>query len=136
TQSRTKDAVYSNDRPHPRGRQGATEETAAYGEADLRAASGRTRLHRRHHDREGLRGRLAAAGSGDVRTAGASARACSGRRDAPPEASNAAGGERSDECPHHGPARDWSSQAKRARQEPIRAESAVEPTRSENITVT
>jgi hypothetical protein len=41
--------------------------------------SGRTRLHRRHHDREGLRGRLAAAGSGDVRTAGASAGACSGR---------------------------------------------------------
>jgi transposase len=48
------DAIYSNDRPHSRGRQVATEETAAYGEADLRAASGRTRLHRRHHDREGL----------------------------------------------------------------------------------
>src|SRR3954471_3400599 len=40
---------------------------------------GRTRLQRRHHDRKGLRGRLASAGSGDVRAAGASAGACSGR---------------------------------------------------------
>ena len=62
-----------------RGRQVATEEAASYGEADLRAASGRTRLHRRHHDREGLRGWLASAGAGDVRAAGASARARSGR---------------------------------------------------------
>ena len=61
------------------GRPVAPEEAASYGEADLRAASGRTRLHRRHHDCEGLRGGPAAAGSGDVRTAGASARACSGR---------------------------------------------------------
>ena len=37
------------------GRQVATEEAAAYVEADIPAASGRTRLHRRHHDREGLR---------------------------------------------------------------------------------
>ena len=36
-------------------------------------------FHRRHHDREGLRGRLAAADTRDVRAAGASARTCSGR---------------------------------------------------------
>ena len=33
----------------------AAEEAAAHLEADLRAASRRARLHRRHHDREGLR---------------------------------------------------------------------------------
>jgi hypothetical protein len=38
----------------------------------LRAASGRARLHRWHHDCEGLRGGLAATDAGDVRTAGAS----------------------------------------------------------------
>ena len=64
---------------HSPGRQVTTEEAAAYGEADLRAASGRARLHGRHHDREGLRRRLAAAGAGDVRAAGASAGTCSGR---------------------------------------------------------
>ena len=51
------------------GRQVTTEEAAAYVEADSRAASGRTRLHRRHHDREGLRGGLAAADARNVRTA-------------------------------------------------------------------
>ena len=61
------------------GRQVAPEETAAYGEADLRAAPGRVRLRGRPHDREGLRRRLASAGSRDVCAAGASA----GRRDMP-----------------------------------------------------
>ena len=65
------DRILGDDKSRPKKQQ----HTAT----DLRAASGRTRLHRRHHDREGLRGRLAAAGSGDVRTAGASAGACSGR---------------------------------------------------------
>ena len=60
-------------------RQIAAEEAAAYGETDLRAASGRARLHRWHHDCEGLCGRLATAGSGDVCASGASAGACSGR---------------------------------------------------------
>ena len=36
-------------------------------------------LHGRHHGREGLCGQLAAAGAGDVRAAGASAGACTGR---------------------------------------------------------
>ena len=39
----------------------------------------RARLHGWDHDREGLRGRLAAASAGDVRAAGASAGACAGR---------------------------------------------------------
>ena len=64
---------------YSRRRQVATEEAAAYGEADLRATSGRTRLHRRHYNREGLCRRLAAADTGDVRAAGASAGACPGR---------------------------------------------------------
>ena len=55
------------------------EEAAAHGQADLRAAQGRARLHRRHHHREGLRGGLAAAGPGDVRAAGASTGARPGR---------------------------------------------------------
>ena len=57
----------------------ASEEAAAYREADLRAASGQIRFHRRHHDCEGLCGRLASAGSRDVRAAGASSGTCSGR---------------------------------------------------------
>ena len=59
---------------HPGRGQRPAEEAAAHGEADLRAAAGRARLHGRHHDREGLRGGLAAAGAGDVRAAGASIR--------------------------------------------------------------
>ena len=42
-------------------RQAETREAAAHGEADLRAAKGRARVHGRLHDREGLRARRDAA---------------------------------------------------------------------------
>ena len=71
--------VHRHHRPHSGRGQRPAEEAAAHGQADLRAAAGRARLHGRHHDREGLRGRLAAAGPGDVRAAGASAGARAGR---------------------------------------------------------
>ena len=71
--------VHRHHRPHSGRGQKPAEEAAAHGEADLRAAAGRARLHGRHHDREGLRGGLAAAGAGDVRAAGASSGARPGR---------------------------------------------------------
>ena len=55
-------------------RQAETSQAAAHGEADLRAAEGRARVHGRLHDREGLRARGEAARPGDVRAADACAR--------------------------------------------------------------
>ena len=62
------DAILEDDKQRP-------AEAAAHGQADLRAAEGRARLHRRLHDREGLRAQAKLRGAGDVRAADASSRA-------------------------------------------------------------
>ncbi len=48
-------AVAGRDRRHSGRRQEPPREAAAHGQADLRSAAGGARIHRRLHDREGLR---------------------------------------------------------------------------------
>jgi len=62
-------AVARRYRRHSGRRQAAAAQATAHGQADLRAAAGRARLHGRLHDREGLRAREEAKRPGDVHPA-------------------------------------------------------------------
>src|ERR1035437_2222253 len=68
-------AVAWRNRRHTERRQAEASEATAHGEADLLAAKRRTPVHRRLHDREGLRPCGDVAWPGDVR----STDACAGR---------------------------------------------------------
>ena len=71
--------VHGGHRRDPVGGPGCAAQAAAHGTTDLRAASGRARLHRRLHHREGLRPRSAAVDTRSLRAAASPAGPCPGR---------------------------------------------------------